>query len=175
MKWKSSMAYLVAILFGLATPDAVAYLDDPARAAGQDGAESASSTVAAYPAELHGTWLPPDISCATLDGAGSDAALVIRNDGLRGYEDVHLVRRVEDPRTGSDVRILVHLRAGSRATLDQHVVPSPGELVHAQRGECHPVLVVLDLARHADLHVVSSVSAPRRCGGPPPVPLRCRG
>lgn len=95
MKWKSSMAYLVAILFGLATPDAVAHLDDPARRAGQDGAESASSTVAAYPAELHGTWLPPDISCATLDGAGSDAALVIQNDGLRGYEDVHLVRSVE--------------------------------------------------------------------------------
>lgn len=59
--------------------------DDPTTV----GTTSGAPAEAGYPAVLHGFWLPPDISCATIDIADSDVLTVIQHAQLNRYEDVH--------------------------------------------------------------------------------------
>jgi hypothetical protein len=42
--------------------------------------------------------------------------------------------------------------AGARAGLDDHLVATPSELVHPGWSDSDPILMVLDLAGHADSH-----------------------
>ena len=95
MKWKSGTALLVTVLLGFAVPAAGARGVGSIGPFGIGDAEPVLPSGAEYPDELHGTWLPPDISCGTLDAAGSDALVVIQRDRLPGYEHVHLIQSAD--------------------------------------------------------------------------------
>ena len=95
MRWISGIASLLVVLLGPAAQVASASEPVSTRPTGLDGTAPTSAEVAGYPVELHGTWLPPDISCATLDAAGSDALVVIEGGRLLGYEDTHFIRSVD--------------------------------------------------------------------------------
>ena len=95
MRWISGIASLLVVLLGPAAQVASASEPVSTRPTGLDGTAPTSAEVAGYPVELHGNWLPPDISCATLDAAGSDALVVIEGGRLLGYEDTHFIRSVD--------------------------------------------------------------------------------
>ena len=58
----------------------------------------------------------------------------------------------QDLRAGGDEVVVGDRRADAGVLLDEDLVPVADQLVHAGRGDGHPVLVVLDLAGDADLH-----------------------
>ncbi len=58
----------------------------------------------------------------------------------------------DDRRTGRAELVVGDRGPGAGAGLDQHLVPVAGELVDTGGRDGDPVLVVLDLGRHADLH-----------------------
>ena len=83
--------------------------------------------------------------------------LVLDRDGFLDLEDhlglaPHLVVVVGDLGPRGDELVVGDRGAGARSGLDDHLVAMSGELVHAGRGDRHPVLVVLDLAGDAHLH-----------------------
>ena len=84
-------------------------------------------------------------------------AVVLLGDRLLDLEHQvaggpHVVGGVEDLRAGGDVVLVRDRRADAGVALDEHLVAVADQLVHAGRGDRHPVLVVLDLAGDADLH-----------------------
>lgn len=95
MKWTSMVTWITVVALGVAAVDVAAGGGDPASPTALEDAGAASSTAAGYPPELHGAWLPLDISCTTLDAAHSDALVVIQRDRLLGYETVHLIGEIE--------------------------------------------------------------------------------
>ena len=82
-----------------------------------------------------------------------------------------LVGGRQDARAGGDELRIGDAGADAGVVLDEHLVPVPGEFVHARGGDRHPELVVLDLARHGDLHAGESSrgtsSGPGSDGRPP--------
>ena len=70
----------------------------------------------------------------------------------------HVVGGVEDLGAGRDVLVVVDLRADAGALLDDDLVAVRDELVHADRGDGHAVLVVLDFLGDADLHLTLLVT-----------------
>jgi hypothetical protein len=84
--------------------------------------------------------------------------VVLGLDRLLDLEDQvrpgpHLVRTVEDPGSGRHVLGVGDRRPQPGPGLDGDIVPVPGELADAGRGDGDPVLVVLDLPRDTDLHL----------------------
>jgi hypothetical protein len=63
-----------------------------------------------------------------------------------------LLGAVDDARAGTDVLLIGDLRPQPRLALDHHLVPVRDQLVDPDRGDRHPVLVVLDFLRYADSH-----------------------
>ena len=83
--------------------------------------------------------------------------VVLLGDRLLDLEDQvagrpDLVGGRQDLRAGGDVLLVGDGGADAGAGLDEDLVAVADELVHARRGDRHPVLVVLDLAGDADLH-----------------------
>jgi hypothetical protein len=75
-----------------------------------------------------------------------------------------VVRVAEDLGAGGDEVVVRDRRADPGLLLDVDAVARPDQLVHAGRGDGHPVFVVLQLARDADLHPSRSL-LPRGPGG----------
>ena len=71
----------------------------------------------------------------------------------------------QDRGAGADELVVGDRGAGAGACLDEDLVTVPDELVHAGRGDRHPVLVVLDLAGDADLHAGTPPSRPDLLAG----------
>ena len=83
--------------------------------------------------------------------------LVLDGDRLLDLQDQlrvapHLIMVGNDRRTGRAELVVGDRGPGAGAGLDEHLVPVAGELIDTGGGDRDPVLVVLDLGRHADLH-----------------------
>lgn len=98
MKWSLPLAWLAAALVGCLAPLVGAAAGDrhlPGMPVTGSAASGARPPETGYPAELHGSWLPPDISCGTIDTANSDVLVVIQQAQLNRYEDVHRFQAAE--------------------------------------------------------------------------------
>ena len=78
---------------------------------------------------------------------------------------------VADPRPDPLVRGVGEVRALARAVLHPDLVAVAHELVRARRGQRHPVLVRLDLGRHADAHPLTPSRRRGTEGSSPTPPL----
>src|SRR6185295_20252016 len=63
---------------------------------------------------------------------------------------------------GCDEVVVRQRGAEPGVLLDVDLVTGPGQLVHSGRSDCHPVFVVLDLARDPDSHDPSPPRMDRR-------------
>src|SRR5699024_1434403 len=66
-------------------------------------------------------------------------------------EGPDLVRALQDASTRARILMIGDGRAGPRAALEGHLVAEADQLAHPCRGDGHTVLVIFDLARHADV------------------------
>lgn len=98
MKRNLPLGWVAAVLLGSLAPPLLAAAGDgqmPATPAAGGAVSEAAVAETGYPTELLGSWLPPDISCATIDTADSDALVVIQRAQLNRYEDVHRFQAAE--------------------------------------------------------------------------------
>jgi hypothetical protein len=83
--------------------------------------------------------------------------VVLRRDGFLHLENElalgpDIIGDTDDLSASGDVVVVRDRRAKARLLLHNHAVAMTDELVDTCRGDCHPVLMILDLARDADLH-----------------------